>query len=184
MPVPRQMGPRGHRLHCTKKHLRVLTLACPTKEIQGKKYQDWEVEKYQKTKRRFPLSVCCQVLPARRPSRSTGDGQREQAARKTGQSNKNSAIPFSTTMQSLTVCSSLCISSCVLRLFTRPHVCVVFVLCCCALCEKGPECNIQKDLNLGKKKKKKQFSLDNFLKFKSCFVMICVYNKKQGGVRR
>lgn len=97
MPVPRQMGPRGHRLHCTKKHLWVLTLACPTKEIQGKKYQDWEVEKYQKTKRRFPLSVCCQVLPAQRPSRSTGDGQREQAARKTGQSNKNSAIPFSTT---------------------------------------------------------------------------------------
>lgn len=127
------MGPRGHGLHCTKRHLQVLTLASAKDDKQGtqKSVKNW-------SRKRGISWLKAHLLSAARTSWSRSlpahwwlcnhaiRGGR--ASHRTGQSNRNQFIPFLRDMQQFNVCYSQCINSSVVCLPT--HTSVVWSCVC------------------------------------------------------
>lgn len=149
------MGPRGHGLDCTTKHLWVLTSARPAEDVQGtgRRTQTGKVEKLREDVSPLsvrclsavcPLSVRCQVAPQETDNVSRLLAKQAKAIRAA------SALPSSTTCSHSPLVTVFQLPRVT---FVHPPTCLspvcVALLCavCSRMCEKGPECNIQKDLN-------------------------------------
>lgn len=147
------MGPRGHRLHCTKRHVWVLKWSLCQ---QGENRERWRrsggktwLETWSDKTDICDISKVSHLLPAAKSSQwcslvalwcfciyTTREGQQEQAAHRTGQSNTNQFIPFLwKNMQSFNVCYSQCITSFFVSVYPFT-VRNVFVVCACVHCVK------------------------------------------------
>lgn len=104
------MGPRGHRLHCTKRHFWVLKWSLCQEGKTGKDEEKWWYNVFGNWVDNMDVCDISQVshlLPAAKSSQrgsltalwcfciyTTREGRHEQAALQTGQSNTNQFIPF------------------------------------------------------------------------------------------
>lgn len=125
------MGPRGHRLHCTKRHFGVLTMACRKKEKTGKEILTRGLESGEVAKETFPHFLSAAKFS--QWSSPVAQQETDNVSRLLTKQAKaiKTLLSLFYNMQSLTVCYSLCISPWLVSVYPL-IVCLVFVVCSCA----------------------------------------------------